>query len=198
MRRLRIWMSSIVACAALGVAASPAAAVQWNPQGTPASGFSGAKTIKFTGASVATIRCTLSGFIVASGAVASTTTSAGVAAGPTWTGCVYSFLPTLPTCVTSSSPWTFTAGSTTVVGESGVNFVSRTISSGTCAAPGTVVCTITATAVSLPGGAWSNTTHALTENSTVTFAVRKTGMCDGNPSTTLAGTLTFPTTVTIT
>jgi hypothetical protein len=183
----------LVVIALLAASAPSVGAVQWNPQRTAAGPFTGTKAIT-TGAGNP-ITCGISGYIFATGAIATTSNAAGTATPPTFSSCTNTINRGLLTCVTASSAWTFTATSLTTVDESNVNFVIRLVSGSTCATA--ALCTITASSVTLTGNAWSNATSLLTENRTIRFAITETGLCDGATTATLPGTITFPRTVTI-
>lgn len=159
------------------VGASSASAATWDPQNTVVHGH-GVLTLN-AGASVT---CTVTTNVKATGDRATTTNAAGADAGPTFSGCTNS-LGLSPTTVTSSSAWVATATSTSSVDVTNGNAV---INIGG-------VCTVTASNVSVPNNAWSNATHTLTPNSGVSFPLTRSGFCLGvNATGTMSGSITFP------
>lgn len=161
------------------VGASSASAATWDPQGTVVHGH-GTLTLRSGSASV---ECTVTLNVKATGDLAQTTNAAGTLAGPTFSNCSNN-LGASPTVVTSSASWTATATSATAVDVTNGNAVIN-IGSG--------LCTITVTGASVPGNTWANATHTLTANSTPTFPLSTSGFCLGVGTTgTMAGSVVFP------
>jgi hypothetical protein len=160
------------------VGASSASAATWDPQGTVVHGH-GTLTLH-AGASVT---CTVTLNVKATGDLAQTTNAAGTLAGPTFSNCTNS-LGINPTVVTATASWTATATSTTAVdvtqGNAHINI-------------GNGACTITADNVSVPGNAWNEATHTLTANSTPTFPITTGGFCPGVSSpANMTGSIVIP------
>jgi hypothetical protein len=160
--------------------AASASGANWDPQGVVLHGHGTGLTLTTnTGASVV---CTITVNVKATGDLAQTTDGAGNLAGPTFSGCTNS-LGITPTTVTSNMTWNITATSTTVADVSTGNAVIS-IGGG--------ICTITASNVSVPGNTWSNTTAALTANSASNFAISESGLCDGGTTGHMSGSVTVP------
>jgi hypothetical protein len=170
--------------AALG-GVSSASAANWDPANTTVTAH-GTLTLTSAGS---TVTCTYhSGVRSAGGTDAFTTETGGVAgAPPTFSGCTSS-LPITPD-VHASAPWTLTATSTTSVDVTNGNAVI------TGTAFGVVVCTITASGVSVANNTWNNATHTLTANSGAPFNVTWAGpVCpvSGVQSGTMSGSVVAP------
>jgi hypothetical protein len=200
MRSIKVFGLALLAALSLtAMASATAGAVTWNPQNTNTGPGTGTLTLTTNGAGSPSVTCSVANtYALASGAVATTTNAAGTAAGPGWTGCSNTISASLRTCVSSSSAWTLTAASTTAVNVTNGNAVIELRSPGTATcSTGTVICRITAASVTVNTNAWSNATHALTANSSTSFPITESGICDGGTRGTMAGTVTFPSAVTI-
>jgi hypothetical protein len=173
------------------VGASGASAANWDPANVtvPISG-----TMTLTTSTGGTAMCSLTNTFVrsAGGDLAVTTDSAGTPRGPQWTACMNGIAPILSTTITSTTgtagAWSMTATSTTSVDLTGVNLTVALAS----------LCTISAMNVSIASNTWSNTTHTLTFNSTATFPIVESGICDGGTTGRISGTFSFPSSAVVT
>jgi len=162
------------------VGVSSASATSWDPQGTVVHGH-GDLTLHASGG--ATVTCTVTLNVKATGSLAQTTNAAGALTGPTFSNCTNS-TGISPTVVTSSGSWTATATSTTSVDVTQGNaFINI----------GNGFCTITADNASVPGNTWSNALHTLTANSTPTFLITRSAGCIGvNSPAFMTGSIVVP------
>lgn len=175
----------------LSTAMANAATVQWNPQNTVESAtLASGTSLVLTDNAGSTVTCkTVSGSVEApiggNPAVAGTVNASGSAAPPQFSNCTSSFGSA---SVSASGQWLFTATSSTSVDASQAS-AKVTVAGG--------LCTITVSNAALTGNAWSNTNHQLTTNSSASFKISESGLCDGASSATMKGTLQLPSTVTI-
>lgn len=182
MRRLKMIGSTVVAVVVL---VSPASAVTWDPPGTVVHGHGNVTLTSGT----AVWTCTFDTNFKGSGAVATTTNSAGVAAGPTFSNCTNN-LGLSPMTVTSSAAWVATATSTTAVDLTSFNYTVN-LGSGTCI--------VTVDPVAIPNNAWSNGAHTLTLSSATAYPITRAGFCPLTSGTgTNSGSFAFPASVVIT
>lgn len=184
-----------VALAAVAFSTSDVfAAVSWSPQNTvePVSvvALNGNSYLQFTDNKGNWTRCTsTSGTNVESPgpgnsntAVAETVNSAGTATQPpSFSGCSSNLGGASVSC---STFWDATATSTTSVD---VSNVSCSISIGG-------ICTISMSNVTVKSNTFDNTTSTLTANSTQSFPISESGLCDGATSATETGKIMVGTT----
>lgn len=199
MRKFKMFGLTVVAAMSLMamVGASSAFALQWNPQGTPeaASLVTGTSSV-LTDSNGNHVTCSTStATLTASGAVA---TASGTTNPVNYSSCSNDVLGGTTT-VSTFGTWSFTATST-----SAITAVANNGAGGTVARinmPGLFgTCTITvAGPITIAGNAWSNTTHQMTINNTVSFNLSQNGPCAGavGATGTLSGKYQLPSTVTI-
>jgi hypothetical protein len=187
-------VAAFVAAAFVGV--SSAAAASWSPQNTvEQSTIPSGGSVVFTDNRGSTVTCTsltngtTNSYVEApvggNPAVAGSVNSRGSAAPPQFGGCSSSLGSA---SVTASGQWLFTATSTTTV--DGSNASAKILIGGG-------LCTITISKASIPNNSWSNTSHQLTANSSASFPISESGLCDGATSATQKGAIQLPSTVTI-
>lgn len=195
MRHLPIKLAGLVAVPLIGLgmgsAAALAATVQWNPQNTvePATLASGSSLV-LTDSAGNTVTCnTVTSNVEApingNAAVAGTVDSSGAAAAPVFSNCSSNLGSA---SVTNSGQWLFTATSTSSV-DTSQDTSSISIGGG--------LCTITVTNAAVAGNTWNSATNQVILNSSASFPISESGLCDGATSATIAGSLQLPSTVTI-
>lgn len=175
-----------LALAAVALSSTDAfAAVQWNPQNTvePVSilSLNGNTYFQFTDNKNNWVRCTsVSMYLEAptngNPAHAHTVDASGNTAPPAFSGCSSNLGSATVTCTTS---WWIDAASTTSID---VTNVSCSINIGG-------ICTISFSNVTIKGDVWDNATSTLTFNSTQSFSISESGLCDGATSATFTGKL---------
>lgn len=174
----------------LGSVSANAATVQWSPQNTVESAtLASGTSLVLTDNAGSTVTCkTVSGNVEApiggNAAVAGTVNASGSAAPPQFSNCTSN---RGSASVSASGQWLFTATSSTSVDASQAS--AKVTVAG--------LCTITVSNAALAGNTWSNTTHQLTTNSSASFKISESGLCDGATSATMKGTLQLPSAVTI-
>lgn len=179
----RLGMALAIAAVVLASGLVDAAASgTWSPQNAVGKG-SGTMTLTDNKNNWA--RCQVSFYLEAptsgNASVAHTTDVNGNAGPPTFSSCT-SNLSTV-TSATCSTPWDFTAVSTTSVDMSNMTCTYDLQTIGTC--------TIGYTNVSLPNNTWNNSTGQLTINSADSFPISESGVCDGATSAAYSGVLTI-------
>jgi hypothetical protein len=177
MRSIKMYAPAVVALATVALSATSASAANWDPGGVTKVAGTGSLTLKT--AALSTVTCTATMTMQSFSTDTMTST-----APPVFDNCSSNIAN--PTTVTSSTPWTLQADSTTLV----------TFRGAAKAIIGGGLCVITAS-TTLFFNDWSNTAHTLTfvPNS---FIITEHGFCDGALSAGWSGTLTYPSNTIIT